>query len=188
MPLLLFAHGAGLGSASPWMTRWAGYLAGIGEVVTFDYPYMAAGRKRPDRHEVLLRAHREALEATGRDPVVLIGKSMGSRIGCHLAVEATERVSAVVCLGYPLLSPSGKRRDEVLLALRRPILFVQGTRDRLCPLDVLAEVRSRMSAENELFVVEGGDHSLALRKGDLAGRSQEEVDRAAVAAIARFLG
>ncbi len=194
-PLLLFAHGAGLGSSSPWMTRWAALLAPLGDVVTFDYPYMAAGRKRPDRHPVLLEAHREALEAAlasrGQHQAILIGKSMGSRIGCHLAVEAPERVSALVCLGYPLVSSGRTRkvRDEVLLALSRPILFVQGTRDRLCPLDALEAVRPRMAAPSERFVVEGGDHSLHLRKRDLAerGLTQEAADQEAVAAIGRFL-
>ena len=186
--VILFAHGAGLGASSPWMRRWASLLGDLGDVRTFEYPYMAAGRKRPDRHDVLLRAHRDALDATGADRVVLIGKSMGSRIGCHLAVEAPERVERLVCLGYPLVGASGKVRDEVLLALRTPILFVQGTRDRLCPLDRLAEVRDRMTAPSELHVVEGGDHSLELRKGDLAGRSRDAVDRDTLGAIARFLG
>jgi predicted alpha/beta-hydrolase family hydrolase len=196
-PLLLLAHGAGLGSASPWMTRWAGYLAELGVVVPFDYPYMRAGKKRPDRHPVLLQAHADALadtlETHGEHPAVLIGKSMGSRIGCHLANEpgAGDAVRAVVCLGYPLVGfgKTRKVRDEVLLALRQPILFVQGTRDRLGPLDLLEEVRSRMTAKNELFVVEGGDHSLHLRKTDLKTRgiTQEQADQAAVSAIGAFL-
>jgi len=196
-PLLLMAHGAGLGSASAWMTRWAGYLAQLGVVVPFDDPYMRSGKKRPDRHPVLLQAHAEALAQaveTHRDhPVVLIGKSMGSRIGCHLTNEPGlgDPVRAVVCLGYPLVGFGKVRRvrDEVLLALRQPILFVQGTRDRLCPLDLLEEVRSRMTATNELFMVEGGDHSLQLRVKDRKARgiTQEEADRAVVSAIGRFL-
>lgn len=195
-PLLLFAHGAGLGSNSPWMRRWAGYLAPLGVVHTFDYPYMRAGKKRPDRPAVLLEAHREALdealERHGTRPVVLIGKSMGSRMGCHLATEPDlgEVVRAIVCLGYPLVGGGRTRsvRDEVLLALRHPILFVQGTRDRLCPLDLLDEVRGRMRAPSELFVVQGGDHSLRLRKRDLAERGidQEAADREAVEVIAAF--
>lgn len=194
-PLFLFAHGAGLGSASPWMTRWAGYLSELGDVEAFDYPYMAAGKKRPDRHSVLLEAHRAALDAAltthGARDVVLIGKSMGSRIGCHLANTDPPGVRAVVCLGYPLVGIGRVRRvrDEVLLALRHPILFVSGTRDRLCPLDLLDEVRQKMSHENELFVVEGGDHSLHLRKGDLKARGidQEAADREAIGAIAAFV-
>lgn len=188
--LVLFAHGAGLASSHAWMTGWAARLSSLGRVVTFDYPYMAAGKKRPDAHDTLVDAHRAALadaRRAHRGPVVLAGKSMGSRIGCHVAL--LEKVAALVCLGYPLVSQSGKLRDEVLLALRTPILFVQGTRDSLCPLDELAKVRARMSAPNELFVVEGGDHSLALSVAARRTRSvtQAESDDDVLRAITTFV-
>jgi predicted alpha/beta-hydrolase family hydrolase len=183
--LLLFAHGAGVPSSSPWMQGWAARLGTLGTVVTFDYPYMAAGRKAPDKLPTLLEAHREALRRArpGHDRVVLVGKSMGSRVGCHLSLE--EPVDALVCLGYPLAG--GQRlKDEVLVALRTPILFVQGTRDPLCPLDDLAEVRARMTAKNELFTVDGGDHSLMLPISRT--EEQEASDASALAAIAGFVG
>jgi predicted alpha/beta-hydrolase family hydrolase len=119
--------------------------------------------------------------------VFLIGKSMGGRVGCHLALE--EEVAGVICLGYPLKSgATGALRDEVLVALRRPILFVQGSRDPLCPLDLLAEVRARMKAPNTLLVVEGGNHSLevsaAQRKS--AGETQADSDARVLEAIRAF--
>ena len=81
------------------------------------------------------------------------------RVGCHVALEET--VAGVICLGYPLQSgATGAMRDEVLIALRTPILFVQGSRDSLCSLDKLAAVRARMTAPSTLLVVEGGNHSL----------------------------
>jgi predicted alpha/beta-hydrolase family hydrolase len=112
---------------------------------------------------------------------------MGSRVGCHLSLEV--EVAALVCLGYPLRGARGGLRDRVLLALRTPILFVQGTRDRLCPLDALEDVRSRMSAPSALHLVEGGDHSLrALVRGLRArGESQGDVDARALEAIRAFL-
>ncbi|MEZ4437949.1 MAG: alpha/beta fold hydrolase [Polyangiaceae bacterium] len=193
-PLLLFAHGAGASSSSDWMRAWAERLGTIGEVVTFDYPYMHEGRRRPDRQDKLLAAHAEALAAAraahGPGPVFLIGKSMGSRMGCHLSLEV-EGIAGLVCLGYPLVSlgKSGSRRDEVLRALTRPILFVQGTRDALCPLDALAEVRAAMTAESTLHVVETGDHSLRCTKRWLAEQSQtqDDVDATIADAIARFI-
>lgn len=193
--LFLFAHGAGAGSSHPWMQAWAAALGELGQVVTFDYPYMAAGRKAPDRLPKLLVAHREALEAAraehAPERVILIGKSMGSRVGCHLSNEEDVEVSGVVCLGYPLKAPSktAKVRDEVLLAMQTPILFVQGTRDRLCPLDLLAEVRPKLEAPNALHVVEEGDHSLKITKRHTkaTGVTQEESDAAALQAIAAWL-
>lgn len=172
------------------MLAWRDRLSTRGDVQAFDYPYMRAGRKTPDRLPALLEAHRTALAEARREaggPVYLIGKSMGGRIGCHLALE--EEVAGVICLGYPLQSGStGALRDQVLLALKRPILFVQGTRDPLCPLDQLASVRDRMTAPSKLLVVEGGNHSLEIsaKQRKATGETQSIVDARVLAAIAAF--
>jgi hypothetical protein len=190
--LILFAHGAGAPSASGWMRAWARRLGALGDVVTFDYPYMKAGRKSPDKQPVLVAAHGAALDearARHRGPVVLAGKSMGSRMGCHLAVERPGDVAAIVCFGYPLRSgATGALRDEVLRALRTPILFVQGSKDPLCPLADLEKVRAQMTAPNELFVVAGGNHSLEVGVRELraAGKTQEAVDAEVLAAVTQF--
>lgn len=172
------------------MQRWKDYLSKIGEVETLDYDYMREGRKRPDRLPQLITTHRAALAAARAKfpgPIVLIGKSMGGRIGCHVSLE--ENVNGVICLGYPLcaMGDRTKMRDEVLLALRTPVLFVQGTRDVLCPLDLLESVRPRMKASNFLHIVEGGDHSLMVRKKDLGTKTQEDIDQTVVTAIRAFI-
>lgn len=185
--MILFAHGAGAGSGHPWMTAWAERLATIDRVTTFDYPYMQRrGKGPPDRLPKLIEAHRARVVELGSP--WLIGKSMGSRVGCHVAL--TQSVPGLVCLGYPLRSPKGALRDEVLLALEIPILFVQGTRDPMGPLDVLDDVRARMRAPSALHVVEGGNHSLVVGKRALkaAGRTQEDVDADILSAIATFIG
>jgi predicted alpha/beta-hydrolase family hydrolase len=173
------------------MVAWAKRLGALGRVRTLDYPYALAGRRSPDRLPVLVAAHRAALASAraGGRPVVLAGKSMGSRVGCHVAVEAEDEVAALVCLGYPLVGQGGQVRDEVLLALRTPVLFVEGTRDPLCPLARLEVVRARMRAPSALHVVDGGDHSLrvGVRALAAAGRTQAEVDAAVLAAVAAFL-
>jgi predicted alpha/beta-hydrolase family hydrolase len=191
-PLFLFAHGAGAPSSHPWMRHWAELLGTIGVVVAFDYPYLAEGRKRPDRLPKLIEAHRAALEKARHShpgPVVLIGKSMGARVGCHLSLE--ESVAAVVCLGYPLCGGGdcSKLRDQVLLAMSTPVLLVQGTRDALCPLEVLARVRGAMRTAHELEVVEGGDHSLLVTKTQLkvSQQTQSDVDRRVLGVIERFV-
>ena len=215
-PSFLFAHGAGAPSSSAWMVAWRKRMATLGDVTAFDYPYMRAGRKAPDRLPVLIDAHRAVLvkvRARAKGPLFLAGKSMGGRVGCHLALE--EPVAGVICLGYPLQSrgyrtalpagthrgglgtlrgsqpessATGALRDEVLLALRVPILFVQGSRDSLCPLDKLAEVRARMNAPSTLLVVEGGNHSLevsaAQRKA--TGDTQAASDARVLEAIRAF--
>jgi uncharacterized protein len=191
-PLFLFAHGAGAPSAHPWIQRWVARLATIGAVSTFDYPYMREGRRRVDPMPTLVAAHRDALvRARNLNPglSILIGKSMGGRVGCHLALE--EEVGGVICLGYPLCGAGNpaKMRADVLLALSTPILFVQGTRDPLCPLEMLESVRKEMKANNQLFVVEGGDHSLVVTKGRLKTdkETQEDVDGRILEVIRNFV-
>jgi len=192
-PFFLFAPGAGAPSTHPWMQKWKQSLEGIGKVILFDYDYMREGRRRPDPLPQLIAAHRSALAeacAKSSGPVFLIGKSMGGRIGCHVALE--EKIAGLVCLGYPLCGGGDrtKLRDKVLRELETPILFVQGTRDSLCPLDLLEEVRSQMKASNFLHLVKDGDHSLRLTKRGLqaAGETQDDVDQRIVAAIGRFVG
>jgi predicted alpha/beta-hydrolase family hydrolase len=191
-PLFLFAPGAGAPSSHPWIQHWAAMLREIGEVETFDYDYMRERRKRPDALPVLVSAHRAALlraRETHDRPAVLIGKSMGSRVGCHLSLDTA--VAAVVCLGYPLCGGGDptKLRDKVLREMTTPILFVQGTRDSLCPLELLTDVRRDMRAPNELHVVEEGDHSLMVTKRQLklAEETQETVDARILSTIAGFV-
>ncbi len=193
-PRFLFAHGAGAPSTSPWMRRWRDRLAVLGDVTTFDYPYMQARRKMPDRMPTLVEAHRAVLAEVRENaranangaPIVLIGKSMGSRVGCHVSLE--EPVDALVCIGYPLVSgTSGKLRDEVLVALRTPILFVQGTHDSLCPLPKLADVRARMTAVNELHAVQDANHSIELPPIKHTTALQEDLELTVIAAIRRFV-
>jgi predicted alpha/beta-hydrolase family hydrolase len=175
------------------MQSFARRLGEIGHVRCFDYPYQVQGRRSPDRPETLIAAHRaayEQLRAEHDGTLVLIGKSMGGRIGCHLANQlGADGPAALICLGYPLVGQQGAVRDAVLLELRRPILFVQGSRDALCPLDRLESVRDRMSPPTQLHVVEGGDHSLRVAARALAaqGRSQADVDAAILRVIRDFL-
>src|SRR5271170_347899 len=188
----LLAPGAGAPSSHPRMRTFARLLGSIGRVESLDYPYAIAGRKRPDPLPKLIAAHRAALAALRAKhdgPIVLAGKSMGGRVGCHVAL--VEPVTAVICLGYPLCGAGDrlKLRDQVLVELRTPAMFVQGTRDPLCPLDLLEGVRKRMRAPSTLHVVDGADHSLLVAKTTLKalGSTQEEADDQMLAAISRAL-
>jgi hypothetical protein len=191
--LIVFASGAGSPSTHSWMQNWKRRLSNLGEVETFDYDYMRTGRKRPDPLRQLIEVHRQTLDRARErhrsESTILIGKSMGGRIGCHVSLE--ERVNGLVCLGYPLcaMGDRTKLRDEVLRAVTAPILFVQGARDSLCPLDLLERVRAEMKAPNFLHIVEGGDHSLRVPKRLLqaSGQTQEDIDQRIFATIAGFI-
>jgi predicted alpha/beta-hydrolase family hydrolase len=191
-PAFLLAPGAGAPSSHPRMQTFARLLGQLGSVHPFDYTYMIEGRKSPDRLPRLIEAHRAALHALRQKhagPIILVGKSMGGRVGCHLAL--VEKVAAVVCLGYPLCGggDTAKLRDQVLLELATPAMFAQGTRDHLCPLQIFEEVRGRMSAPTRLHIVDGGDHSLLVSKTELKaqGVTQENVDLGIFDAIEDFL-
>jgi predicted alpha/beta-hydrolase family hydrolase len=191
-PFFLFASGAGAPSSHYWMQRWKIYLETVSQVQLFDYAYMLESRRRPDPLPRLIATHRHALAAARKQtnaPVILVGKSMGGRIGCHVSLE--EQVNGLICLGYPLCGGGdpAKLRDQVLRELTTPILFVQGTRDSLCPLDGLERVRLEMRAPTFLHVVEGGDHSLLVSKRQLeaAGETQHDIDARILSAITSFI-
>ena len=140
--------------------------AGV-RVLTFNYPYTEAGRRSPDRPNKLLPCHAAAADrlATYGDPVVLAGKSMGGRMGSHLAGDDGWPASGVIYYGYPLVAP-GKRvpRDTAHLAkIAAPQLFFAGTRDPLGPLDLIEGVTAGL-ANVSVKVVEGGDHSFRVPK------------------------
>jgi predicted alpha/beta-hydrolase family hydrolase len=148
---------------------------------------------RHSKRDNLIDFHTEqavkAQEKHPGHPVVLVGKSMGSRVGCMVAGQEDASVAAVVCLGYPLKGMNGQLRDETLLNLKAPVLFVQGTKDSMCPLDKLEQVRKKLSIEDELYTVEGGDHGFkvgaaALKKSFL---THAEMEKKAVDTIQTFL-
>ncbi|KAH7550155.1 hypothetical protein ACOSQ2_024948 [Xanthoceras sorbifolium] len=98
-------------------------------------------------------------------------------------------ISAVICLGYPLQGMNGAVRDETLLQLVVPVMFVEGSKDGLCPLEKLEAVRKRMKPMNELHVIDGGDHSFKIAKKHLQIKrsTQDEVEDLAVQVIAKFI-
>jgi uncharacterized protein len=197
--LFVFAHGAGAGQSHPFMVRYARGLAERGlDVVTFDFPYMQAGRKSPDRAPVLEACFRRVIAAAMAERHVhatelfIGGKSMGGRMATHLAAAPSgdaPPVSGVVVFGYPLQPPGGSKRspDRVshLLAMRVPALIVQGTRDTFGgPSDITSAVVEAAKAQRvtpppiEVYSVEGGDHSLAIgRKPTADTRIWDEVAR-----------
>ena len=93
-----------------------------------------------------------------RGRVVLVGRSFGGRLAVRLA--SRRKLAAIVLLGFPV-RPPGKPRpldEAALAALTCPTLIVQGTKDALGPLQVLAPV-VKANAHLEVQRVEGAGHS-----------------------------
>jgi predicted alpha/beta-hydrolase family hydrolase len=184
---VLLAHGAGLGQDHEWMVHVRDGLAGAGiPVLTFNYPYMEAGRKAPNPARILLACHRAALTELARrvDRVVLAGKSMGGRMGSHVAADG-EEVAGLVFYGYPLvgIGKTEPRDTSHLADVGVPMLFVQGTRDRLAPIDLITPVVRSLDAT--LHIIEDGDHSFRVLKR--TGREASEVLDEVVAATVNWI-
>ena len=131
-------------------------------VMTFDYLYIAQGRKAPDRLNKLLDVH-EAAAGTLSDTegrVVLAGKSMGGRVGSHLVSEGRCDALGLVYLGYPLVAmgKSEPRDTDHLVSINVPQLFISGTRDRMGPIDLITEVAASVPDGTTEFI-DTGDHS-----------------------------
>lgn len=179
--LLIFGHGAGAGMRHTFMETMSERLAAR-RIATFRYqfPYMEQGRRRPDHRNILLKTVRSAVgaaaEAAPDLPLLAGGKSMGGRITSGAAaVEALSGVAGLVFFGFPL-HPAGKpgtERGEHLAQVKVPMLFLQGTRDKLADLELLRPICSALGDRVTLHVVEGGDHSFHVLKR--SGRTFSEV-------------
>jgi len=184
---VVLAPGAGAPMDHPFLATMARALCARGMLtVRFDFPYQQAGRRAPDRAPVLEATWRAVIAAVrGEAPGCLVcgGKSMGGRIAAQVAAEG-EVCDGLFFLGYPLHPPgrTEKLRDAPLRRLRRPLLFVQGERDRLCDLGLLREILAGLAAPVSLHVIPEGDHGFKVPKR--TGRTEAEV----WGEIARVLG
>jgi predicted alpha/beta-hydrolase family hydrolase len=182
--VVLFSHGAGAPMTSDFMQVVAEGLAARGfPVLRFNYVYSElasrTGRRRPpDRQPRLLETHREALAALReRYPerrLVLAGKSMGGRMSTYLAAEGDD-CAGLALFGYPL-HPPGKPerlRSEHFAAIAQPALFLQGTRDALCDLDLLRRELESFGGAATIELLDDADHDFGVPKR--TGRTRAEV-------------
>jgi uncharacterized protein len=175
----VLAHGAGVGQSSPFITRFArGLVERNVSVATFDFPYMAARRKVPDKAAVLEECWRGAIDSARSQmpdvPLCIGGKSMGGRIASQVAAQDHAAIAGLVFLGYPL-HPPGKpeqRRDAHLPDIREPMLFVQGSRDAFGSAQEIRDLIPRLQRA-DIHEVAGGDHSFKV--SGRAGAKQDEV-------------
>lgn len=166
------AHGAGAGQMSQFMVRAAAELAARGlSTATFDFPYITAGRRIPDKAPVLESAWRDAIDAARETfptlPLFIGGKSLGGRIASHVASQGgAGPLAGVIFLGYPLHPPGRpqQRRDAHLPAIAEPMLFIQGTHDQFGAVD---EIRGLLPSLQHatLHEIAGGDHSFKVPGG-----------------------
>ena len=178
--LYVFAHGAGAGMRHHFMEDAASLLAAQGiATLRYQFPYVEQGSRRIDPQPILLSTVRAAVaaarEAAPDLPLLAGGKSMGGRMTSLAASKEPLAVKGIVFFGFPL-HPAGApatERGEHLAAVPNPMLFLQGTRDKLSDLDLLRPVVDGLGSRATLHVVEGADHGFDMLKR--SGRTAAEV-------------
>ncbi|HET7226315.1 MAG TPA: alpha/beta family hydrolase [Candidatus Eisenbacteria bacterium] len=177
----VLAHGAGAGMRHPFMEAIARRLAARGiATLRYQFPYVEEGLRRIDPEPLLLDTVRAAVqsgrELAGGLPLVAGGKSMGGRMTSRAdAAAALEGILGLVFLGFPL-HPAGRpgvSRAEHLARVHAPMLFLQGTRDALADLALLAPIVERLGERATLRVIEHADHAFHVL--NRSGRTDEQV-------------
>jgi uncharacterized protein len=163
----VFAHGAGAGMTHAFMGAVASGLAARGiATLRYQFPYMEKGSKRPDPPAIAHAAVRAAVASAAQHcpdmPLIAGGKSFGGRMTSQAQAKAPlDGVRGLAFLGFPL-HPAGKpsrERADHLADVKIPMLFLQGTNDKLAELDLLKPVVKTLGARATLHLVEAADHS-----------------------------
>lgn len=163
----VFAHGAGAGMTHAFMADVAQGLAARGiTTLRYQFPYMEKGSKRPDppalAHATARAAVATAAQRCQHLPLIAGGKSFGGRMTSQAQAAAPlAGVTALAFFGFPL-HPAGKpsiTRADHLDDVTLPMLFLQGTRDKLAEPDLLGPVVARLGSRAALHPVDQADHA-----------------------------
>lgn len=189
---LVFAHGAGAGMRQRFMEAVANGLAERGiATLRFQFPYMEAGRPRPDTPAVATATVRaaaaKAAEVAPRLSLFAGGKSFGGRMTSTAQAEAPlPGVRGLVFLGFPLHppgKPSAERADH-LDSIKVPMLFLQGSRDPFASLQLLEPLIARFAPRTHLARYDEADHSFHVPRA--SGKTDAEIIDDVLDEIARW--
>lgn len=182
---VLLTHGAGGDRDGAGLVALGSGLAERGHlVVRTNLPYREAGRPLPPGAERMV-APFAAIAAAARDSFaseadwVVGGRSYGGRVASMAVADGRIPFAAgLVFYSYPLHPPGKPDRLRVdhWPAIDVPSLFLQGTHDPFCDLDLLRRHLERTGAPATLHVVEGGDHALVVpaKRADDGSRHPED--------------
>ena len=174
--LFIYAPGAGSNINDPFGSYLSQRLVQAGfAFVRFQFPYMEAGKRRPDQTSLLEETWKQVIETVkiADAKVIIGGRSMGGRIASHVAAQGAA-VDAVALFAYPLHPPGNqtKSRDSHLPQIETPALFCSGTRDTFATPEELSAAASTVSLAT-VHPLEGADHGFAVLKS--SGRTKEDV-------------
>ena len=146
----------------------------------YQFPYMEKGSKRPDPPGIAHAAVRAAVAEAARRcpglPLIAGGKSFGARMTSQAQAKTPlAGVAGLAFFGFPL-HPAGKPssdRADHLADVKIPMLFLQGTNDKLAGLDLLKPIVKKLGSRATLHLVEAADHSFHVPAR--SGRKDAEV-------------
>lgn len=157
------------------------------ETWRFQFPYMEAAKRGPDRPPTLEATWRAVLREAQKPglPVIAGGRSMGGRIASQVVAHGVE-VAALALFAYPLHPPGrpDQRRDAHLPSVNVPTLFCSGTRDAFATPDELAAAAA-LVPRSTVHLLDGSDHGFDCLKS--SGRTRADVWKDAVDALLSFL-
>jgi predicted alpha/beta-hydrolase family hydrolase len=191
--IFVLAHGAGAGMNHPFLESIA---EGLSEhdiaTLRFQFPYMEQGRRAPNSRPVLAQTIRSAIAAAKSEApglrIVAGGKSMGGRMTSLAQSEAPlEDVEGLIFLGFPLHAQGREstERGSHLAEIQLPMLFLQGTRDKLAKPSLMKTLCESLGEQTTLHILKGGDHSFKPLKS--SGRTYPEVIDEAVVTTSEWI-
>jgi predicted alpha/beta-hydrolase family hydrolase len=191
---LVLAHGAGAGMTHHFMDAAAqGLAARRIATLRYQFPYMEQGSKRPDRAPLAQATVRAAVDEANKRlrelPIFAGGKSFGGRMTSEAQAQAPlDAVRGLVFFGFPL-HPIGKpsdRRAASLFQVAVPMLFLQGSKDKLAELTLLEPLLNKLGPRAALHIAVDADHSFHVPAR--SGRRDADVMAEILDAVAGWLG
>ena len=152
--------------------------AGIA-TLRFNFPYMQQGKPRTDNIPTCVETFRNAVDfgrnKVRRVPLFIGGHSFGGRMSSHYAAETGDkRVAGLIYFSFPLHNakkPTTSRADH-LAAIKKPMLFLSGTRDGLADLSLIKPIVKKL-ANGHLHELDTADHGFKILKR--SRQSKEDV-------------
>ena len=177
--LFVCAHGAGGSMHDRGTAAAARTLREHGfDVLRFNFLYKEKGSGRPDPMPLLKKTTAAVVERARADlsprRLIIGGRSMGGRAASMLAADGAA-VDGLLLLAYPL-HPEGKPeqlRDAHLPKISVPTLCLNGTRDKLCTVELMEAVLQRVQPTFRMHWLEGADHMCHVLKS--SGRTDAQV-------------
>ncbi|NWV80531.1 TEX30 protein, partial [Dasyornis broadbenti] len=174
---VILTHGAGGDMNFPHLVSLAAYLVSHG-ILCLRFTCKSLNvvyRTRAFKTVVEYVKHSDDYKLSG---VFLAARSMGSRAAASVIHQLSQDdvddgfIQGLVCLSYPLYRPKlqSKIRDEDLLLIRCPVLFISGSADKMCEKQLLESVVSKIKAPKKIHWIDKANHGLAVK-----GRTTDDV-------------